>query len=171
MTNPTPNLTNLAKACYILQHPIKSYQILPNPSNLTNSCQILAILPCITKSYQSYIESYQYYIEYDEAFTKSDQFRQSLLNLRTSHQIVSNPSNLTKSFQILAKLPSSTKSYQSYIESYQYYIEYDESYTKSDQSRQSLLYLTTSHRIVSNPSNLTKSCQILAILPCITKSY
>src|SRR5882757_4569819 len=119
---------------------MKSFQM---HSNLRKSCQILAILPCITKSYQSYIESYQYYIEYDESYTKSDQSRQSLLNLTISiksYQIVPNPSNLTKSCQILAILHSFKKSNQSYIESYQCYIEYDESYTKSDQSRKSFLY-------------------------------
>src|SRR5882757_2534796 len=93
---------------------IKSYQILPNPSNLTKSCQILAILHSFKKSNQSYIESYQCYIEYDESYTKSDQSRKSLLNLTISiksYQILPNPSNLTRSCQILAILPCITKSY------------------------------------------------------------
>src|SRR5882757_9696042 len=137
MTNPTLNLTNPAKACEILQYPIKSYQILPNPSNLTKSCQILAILPSSTKSYQSDIESYPYYSEYDESYTESDESRQNL-------------PNLTKFCQILAILHSSTKSYQSDIESYQYYSEYDESYTEPDQARQDLPNLKISHQIVSN---------------------
>src|SRR5882757_8962337 len=101
----------------------KSYnihRIVSNPSNLTKSCQILAILHSFTKSNQSYIESYQCYIEYDESYTKSDQSRKSLLNLTISiksYQILPNPSNLTRSCQSLAILHSFTKSNQSYIES------------------------------------------------------
>src|SRR5882757_2597438 len=158
MTNPTLNLTNLAKACEILQYPIKSYQILPNPSNLTKSCQILAILPSSTKSYQSDIESYPYYSEYDESYTESDGSRQSLPNLTISHQI-------------LAILPSITKSYEPDIESYQYYIEYDEPYTESDQSRQDLPNLKISHQIVSNPSKSFQPYKILSNLSYLTQWY
>jgi len=129
------------------------------------------MLPSSTESYQSYIESYQYYIEYDECYTKSDQSRKSFLNLTTSYRIVSNPSNLTRSCQILAILHSFTKSNQSYIESYQWYIEYDESYTKSDQSRKSFLNLTISIKSYEILPNVFQPYKILSNLSHITLYY
>src|SRR5882757_6030150 len=111
MTNPTPNLTNLAKTCQILKYPIKSYQILPNPSNLTKSFQILAILPSVTKSYQPDIESYKYYIEYDESYTEYYQSHQ-MPNPTISHQIISNPSKSFQPYKILSNLSHITLYYQ-----------------------------------------------------------
>src|SRR5882757_5639944 len=83
---------------------IKSYQIPPNPSSLTKSCQILAILHSFSKSNQSYIESYQYYIEYDESYTKSDQSRKSFLNLTISIKSYQILPNLFQPYKILSNL-------------------------------------------------------------------
>src|SRR5882757_9469971 len=106
--NLTPNLNNLIKACQILQYPTKSYQILQNPSNLTKSSQILAILPSITKYYQSYIESYQYDVDSDE----SSNLTPNLINLTKACQVLSSPSKSFHPYKILSNLSHLTQYYQ-----------------------------------------------------------
>src|SRR5882757_11300720 len=106
--NLTPNLNNLTKACQILQYPTISYQILPNPSNLAKSSQILANIPCFTKHYQSYIESYQYDVESDE----SSNLTPNLINHTKACQILSNPCKSFQPYKILSNLSPLTQYYQ-----------------------------------------------------------
>src|SRR5882757_6659848 len=116
------NLRILHRILSISPKLAKCYQVLPNLSILTKSSQILAILPSITKYYQSCIESYQYYIEsyqsyiesyqYDVESDESSNLTPNLINLTKVCQILSSSSKSFHPYKILSNLSHLTQYYQ-----------------------------------------------------------